>query len=78
MQKFTYDILSWFKADRESKLEDFFNEKSVKISFKYDQSQLDIKHDAVERYGNNLSGIVKLIQRVGGIHRFHRRAVIDI
>jgi hypothetical protein len=78
VQKFTYDILSWLKADRDSKLEHFFNEKSIKISFRYDQSQLDIKHDAVERYGNNLSGIVKLIQRVGGIHRFHRRAVLDI
>jgi len=74
--KFKYDILSWLKTGDKIKLKDFYNKDSLIINFEYDQDQLDVKRDAINRYGNNMSGTVKLIQRVGGIHRFHRKAAI--
>ena len=74
--KFKYDILTWLKTGDKIKLKDFYNKGSLIINFKYDQDQLDVKRDAINRYGNNMSGTVKLIQRVGGIHRFHRKAAI--
>ena len=73
--RFKYDILSWLKSGDKVALKDFHNHDLITISFKYEQDQLDIKHDAITRYGNTLSGIVKLMQRVGGIHRFHRKAI---
>lgn len=72
--KFKYDILSWLKSADKIKLKDFYNEEPVLINFKYDQVQLNLKRDAVKRYGDNIIGTVKLIQREGGIHRFHRKA----
>jgi hypothetical protein len=74
--KFKYDILSWLRSGDKVALKDFRNHDLITISFKYEQEQLDIKHDAITRYGNTLSGIVKLMQRVGGIQRFHRKAII--
>ena len=56
-------------------LKDFYDEKSVMINFKYEQDTLDLKRDALKRYGDTVSGIVKCIQRSGGHQRFHRKAV---
>ena len=63
----------WIKSENKA-LKKFFKEDSVKISFKYEQNQLDIKHDAIDRYGNTLSGIVKLMQRGGGVQSLYRKA----
>ena len=74
--KFNYDILSWLKTKQTTKLKDFYNKNLVVINFAYDQLQLEVKRDAINRYGTDITGTVKLIQRQGGIHRLHRKAAI--
>ena len=74
--KFNYDIFSWLKTEQKTKLKDFFDENFVIINFAYDHQQLEVKRDALNRYGDDITGTVKLTQRLGGIHRLHRKAAI--
>jgi radical SAM superfamily enzyme YgiQ (UPF0313 family) len=74
--RFKYDILSWLKTENNAPLGDFHNDDMITIFFKYEQDQLAIKQDAINRYGDSLSGIVKLMQRFGGIQSFQRKAKI--
>ena len=75
---FKYDILSWLKTNEKTKLKDYYRPNSVEISFIYKQHQIDMKLDAKDRYGDNLSGLVKLVQRVeGNFYKLHRKAVLQ-
>ena len=76
--KFNYDILSWLQADEKSNLKDYYRPKPVEISFIYKKNQIDMKLDAKDRYGDNLSGLVKLVQRVeGNFYKLQRKAVLQ-
>ena len=74
--KLGFDIAPTKESNHTIQQNDFLNDDLITISFKYEQDQLNMKNDAINRYGNTLSGIVKLMQRVGGIHRFHRKAIM--
>ena len=74
--KFNYDIFSWLKTEQKTKLKNFYNENFVIINFTYNHEQLGVKRDALNRYGDDITGTVKLTQRLGGIHRLHRKAAI--
>ena len=73
---FKHDVVSWLKTNENTKLKDYYRSNSVEISFIYKQQQIDMKLDAKDRYGDNLSGLVKLVQRVGGnFFKLHRKAI---
>ena len=57
-----------------AQLSDFRQERPVGLAFSFDPELLLIKQDALRRYGVNRAGIVKLIQRLGDLRRFVRRA----
>ena len=72
-ETFRYDFLGWLNSTPETSLQNYLNDSHITLEFSFKKEQLVLKSDAMERYGKELSGIVKLIQRVGGIHRFMRK-----
>ena len=75
---FKHDVLSWLKTNENTKLKDYYRSNPIEISFIYEQQQIDMKLDVKDRYGDNLSGLVKLVQRVGGnFFKLHRKAIVQ-
>ena len=70
---FRYDFLGWLDSQPETSLQNYLNESRLTLEFSFEKEQLELKSDAMERYGRELSGVVKLIQRLGGINRFMRK-----
>lgn len=70
-ESFSVDILAWLRSESGKKMTEFYSADPIKFKFYFDERQMAIKQDASARYGATLSGLVKLIQRVGN-HRFSR------
>ena len=74
---FKHDVLSWLKTNENTKLKDYYRSNPIEISFIYEQQQIDMKLDVKDRYGDNLSGLVKLVQRIAGnIPKLNRKAIV--
>lgn len=71
--EFSVDWLQWL-GDIDLPRADSYAGDGVELEFSFDAEQLQIKRDAHARYGGHLSGKVKVVQRIGGIHRFLRKA----
>ncbi len=71
---FAHDILAWLSNDPAGMLADYHQSSPMEVEFSFSPEQLLIKEDAVRRYGAGRAGVVKLIQRLGDIQRFLRRA----
>ena len=67
---FHHDFLGWLNSKPETLLQNYSVETPLSMKFSFKKEQLEMKRDAMKRYGRHLSGVVKLIQRVGGMHRF--------
>jgi hypothetical protein len=72
-KKFRYDFLRWLDSQPETSLQNYLNEPRITLEFSFKKEQLVLKSDGMERYGREISGVVKLIQRLGGINRFMRK-----
>jgi hypothetical protein len=62
-----HDVVTWINSNEDQPLSDFIVFQPVSIYFTYSERDTRILIDAFKRYGNNLSGIVKLVQRVVNI-----------
>ena len=71
---FTLDVLTWMDERCRKPLATYRCDPAVPIAFQFTEDQLAIKQDARVRYGDTLSGKVKLVQRLGSIQRCFRKA----
>jgi len=72
-EEFTHDVLAWLQEGKFAPLAEYRRAAGVRLEFSYDQEQSELRKDAVRRYGADLEGVVKLLQRIGGIHRLTRK-----
>lgn len=72
--EFDLDVLEWLRGGGETLLGDYRRVPPSRVTFAFDAEQSEIRRDALSRYGAGLDGVVKLIQRLGGVHRLTRRA----
>ena len=72
-ETFNYDLLRWLERSDAPPLEEFRVRVPVRLHFYFDDDQLAMRKDAMVRYGPSLTGMVKLVQRVGGHHRLVRK-----
>ena len=64
---FTYDLLRWFQSEPNSQLTDFCLDQQVEYHFLFSPAKVGVLQDAFKRYGTDLAGLVKLVQRTSGI-----------
>ena len=62
--EFTYDVPQWMEADEDAPLGDFAMDAPRDYSFGLNERERDILKDAFSRYGTDVPGLVKLIQRI--------------
>ena len=62
--EFTYDVPAWMEADESAPLADFALDAPRVFSFGLNERERDILKDAFSRYGTDVPGLVKLIQRI--------------
>ena len=74
---FEYDILSWLQDENETDLAIFKARQSIKLLFRFSPSVVTIVKDGLNRYGTDISALVKLIQRAGTNKTFMREVAID-
>jgi len=61
--QFYFDILTWLELVEDSNLSDFAVAEPIIIEFSYSEHKLSVMTDGFRRYGTDLSGLIKLIQR---------------
>jgi len=64
---FSYDIPAWLKSAQGESLKDFIDESRVDLIFHFAPQTLTIIKDGFARYGTDVPGITKLVQRVAGV-----------
>lgn len=60
---FGYDIPAWLAAPDSAHLKDFFVEQKLALVFSFSPRSLEVALDGFRRYGTDLSGLIKLVQR---------------
>jgi len=60
---FTYDILTWVSSEDSFDIGTFHVEQPVEMTFSFSSRVLAVALDGFKRYGTDLSGLVKLVQR---------------
>lgn len=63
---FGYDLLGWLASGRAADLSEFLLAKPIQYRFFIPEVSIGILQDAFRRYGTDLSGLVKLVQRTAG------------
>jgi radical SAM superfamily enzyme YgiQ (UPF0313 family) len=74
-EKISYNILKWMKSDEDSLLENFATKDPILYAFYFTNQDIRILSDGFNRYGSNLAGFIKLIQRCSG--KIPGRSVIE-
>jgi len=64
--EFDYDFVSWLSAGPARVLSEFHLKKSVQYRFFFQPGAIGVLQDAFKRYGTELPGLVKLVQRTAG------------
>ncbi len=72
-ESFSFDLPAWLTDDPSASLGSYHRADPIWLSFTFSEEQVLLRQDALTRYGTQLSGMVKLIQRLGGIQRLTRR-----
>ena len=70
--RFLFDIPAWLK-EPEAALEKYRRAGPLRVRFSFTEEQMLLRAEAERRYGSHLPGIVKWIQRLGGIQRLMRQ-----
>ena len=70
---FQFDLPAWLTQTSVVGLSSYRSRSPIALDFAFSQEQLAIKRDAVTRYGKHLPGMIKLIQRLAGVHRLMRK-----
>jgi radical SAM superfamily enzyme YgiQ (UPF0313 family) len=79
VEELSIDVGAWLGDGAARPLEDYRRTPPVRIAFRFDAEQQELRCDAASRYGDNLHGWVKLVQRLGSTHRLMRQpAVADV
>jgi len=60
-KKFKFDVLEWYYSNENKNITEFFGESEV--SFQINDNKKTVLRDAYRRYGTDLYGYIKLIQR---------------
>jgi len=72
----SYDVLTWMKSKEVLALNDFKTNEPQKLTFAFPDSSIRVMSDAFTRYGTDLAGLVKMVQRCAGVS-FSRRASLS-
>ena len=64
---FEYDIPAWLKVDRKAMLGEYAMAATVPLRFHLSSDAVAVLNDGFERYGTDVAGLTKLIQRVAGV-----------
>ena len=67
VQHFDFDIPAWLEAPAETRLSEFALHPPVPLNFSFSDRARSVTQDGFRRYGTELSGLIKLIQRISGI-----------
>lgn len=60
-----FDVMAWMENDDATPLHTFAAGSPVQLSFYFRESDKLVLRDAYKRYGTDIKGIIKLIQRIG-------------
>jgi radical SAM superfamily enzyme YgiQ (UPF0313 family) len=66
-RSFDYDLLSWLRAPGAAHISDFTSSAPLMLRFAFSDRAVAVMHDAFQRYGTDIAGLVKMIQRISGI-----------
>jgi hypothetical protein len=64
---FQYDILSWLQASDESMLRDHLVSEPIRLRFFFGPEAIASRQDAFRRYGTEIAGLTKMLQRAPNI-----------
>lgn len=71
---FDYDILSWLTSAKQTTLNELKNNgKKFRYRFYYSEDQRNERNDLFMRYGDDVSGIAKIMARVPALDRIFRK-----
>jgi radical SAM superfamily enzyme YgiQ (UPF0313 family) len=66
-ETFHFDVLAWMPDRRNSPLSCFADDAGVALRFSFRERTAGVMRDAFKRYGENVAGLTKMIQRTAGI-----------
>lgn len=72
-EPFSFDIPAWLTDGSDVPLVSRRRNPPLRLRFFFDEEQWGFKREAATRYGTHRSGVIKLIQRLGGVQRFIRK-----
>jgi hypothetical protein len=64
VKAFSYDILTWLGESNRVQLTKYAVEPSISLRFFFSEKSIGVMRDAFKRYGTDLAGLAKLMQRV--------------
>jgi radical SAM superfamily enzyme YgiQ (UPF0313 family) len=70
---FKYDIKNWSESKDAIDLSDCFSTSGFELQFHFEETQIAERRDAAIRYGTDLSGIAKAMQRLGSPSSLFRK-----
>ncbi len=67
VRTFPYDIPAFCKSKTRESLATFAADVGVELTFAFSKRSLDVLRDAFNRYGTDIAGLVKMVQRTAGV-----------
>lgn len=64
VKDFSYDVLGWSRRPGRTDLCEYVAKRPVKLRFGFPEESVGVMRDAFKRYGTDLAGLAKLMQRV--------------
>tara|TARA_B100000686_G_scaffold74663_1_gene80574 strand:- start:6496 stop:8547 length:2052 start_codon:yes stop_codon:yes gene_type:complete len=62
-EEMNYDILQWLKDSARAPLKNFKTNETISLLFYFDDNEIQVFREDLERFGADLCGIIKLLQR---------------